>query len=99
MDEALVSTWMTGLTVACLVVLIAAALLIAILAAARRILRLAGEALQAVQQIKQNTNSIWELDRTNQVAEGILGQAESIVGHGAAVAETLHPSEDESNVA
>ncbi len=99
MDDPLVASWVIGLIIAGVIVVIAAALLLGIFAAARRILRLAGEALQTVERIKRNTHSIWSLDQTNQVAGGILHRAESIAEHGAAIVGTLHPSEDESNVA
>jgi len=69
MDEAtLYSNWYLGLGIAVVLIVAAAALLILVWFAARRILRLATAALGLVVQIKENTNSIWGLEQTNEVA-------------------------------
>ncbi len=102
MDEAtLISAWITGLAIAAVLVAAAAALLIAIWLAARRILRLALETLQIVESIKQNTNSIWALEGTAEVGEQLLGGARSIRQHGARIAQTLQGADgqDQSSVA
>lgn len=89
-DATLFTNWYIGLAVTAVVVVIAAVLLILIWLAARRILTLAIAALDLVQQIKQNTTTIWALEDTNKTARNILSQAESIRDHGAAVAQVLH---------
>jgi len=89
-DAALYTNWLIGLGIAVVVVIIAAVLIILIWQAARRILQLAIVALDLVKQIKQNTAIIWALEDTNKTAKAILGEAESIKNHGAAVAQALH---------
>lgn len=93
-DAGLISSWTTGLAVAAFLVAAAAALLIGIWLAARRILRLAAATLQVVEDIKANTRSIWALKRTSDVAEELAQTAESIRNHGGDIAETLSESED-----
>lgn len=89
-NPTLLTNWYISLAVAGIIVLIAAALLIGVWLAARRILRLALEALDLVQQIKHNTQSIWALENTNATAQNILENARSIKTHANQVAETLH---------
>ncbi len=96
-DAQLIAQWQTGLIVAGVIVVAAAALLIGIALAARRILRLALAALDVVETIKANTQSIWSLRDTNRKAGKILEAAESIREHGAAVAGAL--GESDRNVA
>lgn len=86
----LTTYFMIGLAVAAVVVIITVVLLVMLQQAARRILDLALQALPLVQQINQNTNPIWELSSTNQVALNVLHNAESIRDHGVAVAQALH---------
>lgn len=91
MDEAtLFNNFYIGLAIAVVIILAAAVLLILVWLAARRILRLASAALGLVVQIKENTNSIWGLQTTNQVATDILEGAEAIESHAGLVAEALH---------
>ncbi len=85
-----------GLAIAGAIVLIAAVLLILILVAARRILKLATAALQMVVNIKQNTMSIWELQNTNHKAIDILNEADTILSNAGAVATALHETEKKS---
>ncbi len=82
-----------GLAIAGAIVLIAATLLILILIAARRILKLAGAALGIVVNIKQNTLSIWELQNTNHKAIDILNEADTILSNAGAVATALNETE------
>lgn len=89
-DAELFTNWTIGLGLAAVVVVIAAVLLILIWQAARRILTLAVAALDLVKQINQNTQTIWQLEATNQTALDILTDARSIRDHGAAVAQALH---------
>lgn len=81
--------WLIGLAIVGAVVLIAATLLILIWFAAKRILRLALRALVLVKQIKNNTDSIWELQNTNRVATNIESEATAINDHATLVAEAL----------
>jgi len=89
-DAALYSAWFFWLTVAAVIVVAAAVLLILVWFAARRILKLAGRALDLVHQIKANTAPIWALEETNKSASRILHDAQRIRMHGASVAQTLH---------
>lgn len=77
-DAGLWAAWTLWMGVATAVVLLAAALLIVILLTARRILADAGRALRAVDAIRANTQPIWSLQDTNDVAEGILESVQSI---------------------
>jgi len=91
MDEAtLYTNWYIGLTIAVVIILAAAVLLLLVWNAARRILRLATAALGLVTQIKENTNSIWGLQTTNEVASDIFGETGAIETHAGMVAEALH---------
>jgi hypothetical protein len=83
-----------GLAIAGAIVLIAAVLLILILVAAKRILKLAGAALGIVVNIKQNTMSIWGLQDTNHTAIKILNEADTILSNAGAVATALHETEN-----
>ncbi len=85
-----------GLAIAGAIVLIAAILLILILVAARRILKLAGAALGIVIRIKENTLSIWGLQDTNHTAIKILNEADTILSNAGAVATALHETENQS---
>ena len=94
MDEAsLFSNWYLGLGIAVVIILAAAVLLLLVWNAARRILRLAKAALALVVQIKENTNSIWGLQQTNEVAGDILEGAKAIETHAGMVAEALHEAD------
>lgn len=88
-NEALFNEWLIGLVLVSLIIVIAAVLLILVFLAAKRILRLAGAALEIVTQIKNNTNAIWELETTNKVAVNIQNEAEAIEAHATLVAEAL----------
>jgi hypothetical protein len=89
-DAELWASWRLWLIVAVVVVLLAAGLLIAILLTARRILAEAVRALHAVEAVRSNTDAIWALQTTNEVAEEILGAVESIEQKGAALVGALH---------
>ena len=92
-DGDLLNYWYIGLAVTAVVVVIAAALLLAVLGAARSIDRGAAAALGLVQQIRANTQVIWALQDTNRVAAQLLGGAESILGHAGQVAQALHAAD------
>ncbi len=82
-----------GLAIAGAIVLIAATLLILILIAAKRILKLATAALGIVVNIKQNTLSIWELQNTNHTAIDISNEVETILSNAGAVANAFVETE------
>jgi hypothetical protein len=88
-DSALYNEWYQGLIIAGIIIVAAALLLILVWQAARRIRRLAQVALQLVKQIKDNTQGVWDLQETNQVASSILEGAEQIKEHAVLVAEAL----------
>jgi len=93
MEETLYNQWYIGLAIAVVIIIIAAILLIMIWVAAKRILKLANAALGLVVQIKENTNSIWELQDTNKVAVSILNEAKKIRDHAGLVAGSLEEVE------
>ncbi|MEO7907009.1 MAG: hypothetical protein ABIT06_08555 [Saprospiraceae bacterium] len=94
MDEAeFYQKFYITLAIVGVIVLIAATLLILILIAARRILKLANAALGIVINIKQNTLCIWELQNTNHKAVDILNEADTILSNAGAVAQALHDTE------
>jgi hypothetical protein len=88
-DAELWAEWRLWMVVATVVVLLAAGLLIAILLTARRILSEALRALQAVDVIRANTQPIWAVQTTNEVAERILATVESIEQKGGALVRAL----------
>jgi hypothetical protein len=95
-DSEYLNRFYIGLAIAGAIVLIAAVLLILILIAARRILKLANAALGIVVNIKQNTLSIWELQNTNHKAVDILNEADTILSNAGAVATALHETEKQT---
>jgi len=95
-DAAYYNEFYIGLAIVGAIVLIAATLLILILIAARRILKLAVAALGIVVNIKQNTLSIWELQNTNHKAIDILSEADTILSNAGAVATALHETEKQT---
>ena len=88
-DTELWAAWRLWIVVASVVVLLAAGLLITILMTARRILAEAVRALNAVETIRKNTQPIWELQATNQVAAQILQSVEAIEHKGGALVRAL----------
>ncbi|MEQ9424331.1 MAG: hypothetical protein RJQ09_07950 [Cyclobacteriaceae bacterium] len=89
-DEALLQSWYFWLAFAGILIVAVAALLILVLLAAKRILRLALVALGIVETIKANTASIWGLQQTNEVASTILDDAKNIDSHLSLVSTALH---------
>ena len=71
-DADLWAAWRLWMGVATIVVLIAAGLLIAIWLTARKILADAVRALNAAQAIRAQTQPLWGLQQTNEVADDIL---------------------------
>lgn len=88
-NETLFNEWLIGLALVSVIIVIAAVLLILVWLAAKRILRLAGAALEIVTNIKNNTLPIWELETTNKVAVDIQKEAKAIEEHATLVAEAL----------
>ncbi len=91
-DQVLFFYWYIGLAIAAVVVVIAAVLLLTILVTARSIDRGAKAALEMVKQIRANTQVIWALDDTNQVARQLLGGAESILFHAGEIVQAQQDS-------
>ncbi len=89
-DQVLYETWYMWLAIAAVVIVAAVALLIMVIMAARRILNLAVAALGLVEQIKDNTSSIWGLQKTNEIASTILQDAKDIDSHLSLVSDALH---------
>jgi hypothetical protein len=89
-DAQLLNVWLIGLVIAALVVVIAAVLLLAVLSAAKSIERGAGAALGMVKQIRENTQVIWALQDTNQVAIKLIGGASAILKDAGEIAQALH---------
>lgn len=77
-DTELWAAWRFWMAVAAVVVLIAATLLVVILMTARRILADAVRALDAVEKIRAQTQPIWGLQDTNEVAEQILATVQAV---------------------
>jgi hypothetical protein len=88
-DAELWSAWRLWMGVAAVVVLLAASLLIVIWLTARRILDDAVRALNAVEAIRANTQPIWGLQDTNEVAENILEAVKAIEKKGGLLAGAL----------
>jgi len=81
-DADLWAAWRLWMAMAVVIVLIAAGLLIAIWLTARSILAHAVRALTAAEAIRKNTLPIWELQTSNEVAEGLLETVQSIEAKG-----------------
>jgi hypothetical protein len=81
------SLWLIGFAAALAVVLIVALLLIGILWQALRIKRLAIAASGIVLQIDKNTQSVWALRTTNEVAASILAGATAIDDNARAIVD------------
>ncbi len=92
-DAELWAAWRIWMGVAAFVVLLAAALLIIIAVTARRILADAVRALNAAEGIRANTQPIWGLQGTNEVAEDILETVQAIEAKGGLLAGALAAQE------
>jgi hypothetical protein len=88
-DAGLWATWRIWAAVAAVLVLVAAGLLILILVVARRILAEAVRALNAAETIRANTQAVWALETTNEVAGRLLGTVADIAKKGGALAGAL----------
>ncbi len=88
-DADLWAAWRLWMGVATLVVLIAAGLLITIWLTARKILADAVRALNAVQAIRAQTQPLWGLQQTNEVAEDMLDAVTAIEKKATHLADAL----------
>jgi hypothetical protein len=88
-DAELWAAWRLWMAVALIVVLVAAVLLIVVWRLARGIRHEALRALAAVEAIQKNTQSIWALQATNDVASHMADTVEAIRAKGGALAEAL----------
>jgi hypothetical protein len=88
-DAELWAAWPLWIVVAAIVVVVAAALLVAIWLTARSIAAHAGRAIVALEAIRDNTRSIWELQTTNEVAEELRATVRDIETKATALAEAL----------
>ncbi len=87
-----VSQWKAGAALVGGVVVAVAALLLGIIATARSISSHAQRALRVAQEIVDNTQPIWKLEDTNDVAQDLLERARSIEQHATHVADQLEQS-------
>ena len=81
--------WVFWLTIAAVITIAAAVLLITVIIAARRILKLARQALGTVEEIEKNTNAIWQLDDSDEVANELLTGAQAIKGNAVTIVSVL----------
>ena len=88
-DADLWSSWRMWMIVATAIILVAAVLLIAIWQTARGIYREALRALSAAEKIRANTDPIWALKTTNEVATMMLETVQHIEKNGGALAGAL----------
>ena len=88
-DADLWTAWRLWMGVATLVVLIAAGLLITIWLTARKILTDAVRALNAAQAIRAQTQPLWGLQQTNEVAGEILDAVTAIEKKATLLADAL----------
>ena len=96
--EEIYSYFFIWLTIAVVLVLAAAGLLIAVIWCARRIRILAGVALEVVEEIEGNTKPIWRLNDTNKVAGHLLVGARAIESNAGKIVSALTEGE-KSNAA
>lgn len=87
--EAIYQQWFIWLSVAAVIVLAAAALLITIFVLARQIATAAANALSIVEDIEQNTQPIWQLNSTNETAGELLSATRMIRAGSATIVDAL----------
>lgn len=81
--------WDTGFIVSGAIVLVVALVLIVILLVARKIQRLAAEALSVAGEIEAATNSIWGIEGANALVKDTAIAAKSIEGRVKGIAAVL----------
>jgi uncharacterized membrane protein YqjE len=87
-----VTYWILGFSVAALVVVIVAVLLLGIIWQCQRIARLARTGLAVVEQIDGNTRCIWSLRQSRAVAGHLLEGAGAIERNAAAIVDAVSRS-------
>lgn len=90
-DSDLWGAWRMWMLLAVVIVLVAATLLVAIWRTARGIHAEALRALAAAERIRTNTDPIWALETTNEVAGEMLDTVRHIEANGGALAAALQP--------
>src|SRR5262245_45887770 len=88
-DADLWAAWRMWMVVAAVIVAVASALLVTIALTARSIASHAGRALRAAEAIRDNTQPIWELQTTNEVAEDIRDTVRAIEAKCVALVDAL----------
>ena len=88
-DVDLWAAWRLWMGVAAAIVVVAASLLVTIWLSARGILNEALRALAAAETIRKNTQCVWALQTTNEVAERIAETVEDIQRKGGALVAAL----------
>ena len=88
-DADLWARWRIWMSIAVVIVLVAAVLLILIWRTARGIMGEALRALAAAEKIRTNTDPIWALATTNEVAGTMLATVQHIEKNGGALASAL----------
>ena len=88
-DAELWGAWRMWMALAAAIIVVAAVLLIMIWRTARGIYAEALRALRAAEKIRENTNPIWALQTTNEVATQMLATVQHIEKNGGALAAAL----------
>jgi hypothetical protein len=83
------AAWRLWMIVAAIIIVVAAALLVTIWLTARSIRAHAVRALNAAEAIRRHTLPIWELQTSNEVAEGLLATVQSIEQKSTQLVEAL----------
>jgi len=88
-DAELWGAWRLWMGVAAAIIVVAAVLLVMIWRTARGIYGEALRALAAAERIRENTDPIWALQATNEVAGEMLATVQHIEANGGALASAL----------
>ena len=91
MSAEVASQWQLGFILGAVVVVVVAALLIAILAVARRIASLAATALEVAGEIEAATKPIWAIGDANKITEDMVRTVGSVDESVNAIADKLDP--------
>lgn len=83
------AAWRIWMLMATLVVVVAAALLVTIWLTARSIVAHATRALRAAEAVRDNTQAIWALQTTNEVAEDLRDTVRAIETKAGALVDAL----------
>lgn len=88
-DSQLLTRWIVAMVLIAVVVVLVVVLLLLIIVMARGILAAAVRCLGAVEKIRANVEPLWALETTNQVAEKLVGGAQSIEGKARLLADAV----------